>query len=162
MAEWYRRMFQGRYGIRKMSVVLLCIAAVFFIWALIAPPHWRKFSPVLTGVLLAVYAIWRCFSRNIVRRQQEEASAAYLLSMVRRKLNDLWSRTRFGYARNVVRPKKSKFGKKEKGKKMDNTEDSINLIVLCPNCNQQLRVPRGKGEIRITCKNCGKTFQRKT
>ena len=32
----------------------------------------------------------------------------------------------------------------------------------CPSCHQMVRVPRGKGRIRITCRRCGYAFERKT
>lgn len=32
----------------------------------------------------------------------------------------------------------------------------------CPNCKQKLRVPRGKGKIRVTCSKCGTQFEKKT
>lgn len=32
----------------------------------------------------------------------------------------------------------------------------------CPKCKQQLRVPKGKGKICITCRNCGERFEKKT
>ena len=32
----------------------------------------------------------------------------------------------------------------------------------CPKCRTMLRVPKGKGKINITCKNCGEKFIRKT
>ena len=32
----------------------------------------------------------------------------------------------------------------------------------CPQCRQQLRVPKGKGRICITCRSCGAHFERKT
>ena len=31
----------------------------------------------------------------------------------------------------------------------------------CPNCKAHLRVPRGSGNITITCNNCGTKFDRK-
>ena len=31
----------------------------------------------------------------------------------------------------------------------------------CPKCRQRLRVPRGVGNITITCKNCGTKFDKK-
>ena len=35
----------------------------------------------------------------------------------------------------------------------------IMLTIRCPNCGQQLRVPRGKGKLSITCrKECGVTY----
>lgn len=32
----------------------------------------------------------------------------------------------------------------------------------CPQCRQQLRVPKGKGRICIKCRSCGAHFERKT
>ena len=32
----------------------------------------------------------------------------------------------------------------------------------CPRCRQQVRVPRGKGKISITCPKCGEKFIKKT
>ena len=32
----------------------------------------------------------------------------------------------------------------------------------CPSCHQMVRVPKGKGRIRITCRRCGYAFERKT
>jgi uncharacterized C2H2 Zn-finger protein len=32
----------------------------------------------------------------------------------------------------------------------------------CPNCGQQLRVPKNKGSMTITCPKCGTSFKRKT
>ena len=32
----------------------------------------------------------------------------------------------------------------------------------CPNCKQNLRAPRGKGKLKITCSKCGTAFQKTT
>ncbi len=32
----------------------------------------------------------------------------------------------------------------------------------CPRCHQQIRVPKGKGKIAITCPKCGEKFIKKT
>ena len=32
----------------------------------------------------------------------------------------------------------------------------------CPSCREVVRVPRGKGKIRITCPRCGYAFEKKT
>ncbi|MBQ5503975.1 MAG: hypothetical protein IIT95_02655, partial [Oscillospiraceae bacterium] len=32
----------------------------------------------------------------------------------------------------------------------------------CPSCKNRLRVPRGKGKIKVTCPKCGERFQKKT
>ena len=32
----------------------------------------------------------------------------------------------------------------------------------CPGCGRTVRVPKGKGRIRITCRHCGFSFEKKT
>ena len=33
---------------------------------------------------------------------------------------------------------------------------------ICPQCTQRLRVPRGKGRLRVTCTRCGHVFETKS
>ncbi len=40
--------------------------------------------------------------------------------------------------------------------------DRQNRYFSCPRCRQKVRVPRGKGKIRIICPNCGERFEKKT
>ena len=40
--------------------------------------------------------------------------------------------------------------------------DKEHLYFKCPNCGQQLRVPKGKGKFSITCRSCGASFEEKT
>ena len=32
----------------------------------------------------------------------------------------------------------------------------------CPNCNQKLRVPKGKGKIKVNCSKCNESFTKTT
>ena len=41
-------------------------------------------------------------------------------------------------------------------------EEKTHAFFKCPQCGKELRVPRGKGKIRIKCPNCGEQFIRKT
>ena len=41
-------------------------------------------------------------------------------------------------------------------------QDKDHSYFKCPNCGQQLRVPKGKGKLSITCRNCGVNFEKKT
>lgn len=40
--------------------------------------------------------------------------------------------------------------------------DRQHRYYACPHCRQKIRVPRGKGKIRITCPKCGERFEKKT
>ncbi len=39
--------------------------------------------------------------------------------------------------------------------------DKEHRYFRCPSCGQQLRVPKGKGKITVTCRSCGAVFQEK-
>ena len=40
--------------------------------------------------------------------------------------------------------------------------DKEHVYFKCPSCGQQLRVPRGRGRITVTCRACGASFQEKS
>ena len=41
-------------------------------------------------------------------------------------------------------------------------QDKEHRYFKCPNCGQNLRVPKGKGKITVTCRSCGATFEERT
>ena len=44
----------------------------------------------------------------------------------------------------------------------DRIKDRDHRYFDCPRCRQNVRVPRGKGKIAITCPKCGERFVKKT
>ena len=45
---------------------------------------------------------------------------------------------------------------------LERLKDRQHKYFDCPRCRQQVRVPRGKGKISITCPKCGERFVKKT
>ncbi len=45
---------------------------------------------------------------------------------------------------------------------LDRLKDRQHRYFECPRCRQQVRVPRGKGKISITCPKCREKFVKKT
>lgn len=84
--------------------------------------------------VLIVFSLFRLLSRNLPRRREENARFLKLAGPTIQ-----WLRLR----RTIVRDKEHRYFK-------------------CPNCGQQLRVPRGKGKITVTCRGCGASFQEKS
>ena len=58
------------------------------------------------------------------------------------------------YARYQENQKFSRF--------FDRLKDRQHRYYDCPRCRQNVRVPRGKGKIAITCPKCGERFIRKS
>ena len=116
---------------------------------------WDQLNFCLTGVALVLYlldlfldasplyliyflcilvVLFRVFSRNYARRRAENAKFLTLVGPVVR-----WFKLR----RTIHR-------------------DKDHCYFKCPNCGQQLRVPRGKGKITVTCRSCGVSFEEKS
>jgi hypothetical protein len=45
---------------------------------------------------------------------------------------------------------------------LERIKDKNHRYFRCPRCRQQVRVPKGKGKIMITCPKCKEKFQKKT
>ena len=94
-------------------------------------------SPVLywLGLVLLIYCYFRVLSRNRSKRYSENLK--YL--SVQNKVVD-WA------SRYILRFKQRKQYR----------------YFRCPQCGQQLRVPRGRGKISITCHKCHNQFIKKS
>jgi len=86
------------------------------------------------GLVFLVLAAFRTLSRNHEKRSAENAKFTMLLRPLLQ-----WIK----YQRTVRRDKEHRYFK-------------------CPNCGQQLRAPRGKGRIHVTCRTCGVSFEENT
>ena len=111
---------------------LFLIGAYLLLYLLYA---FTRFVPLywLSLVLLFV-VLFRLLSRNLPRRREENAKFMRSAGPILQ-----WLRLQ----RTIHKDKEHRYFK-------------------CPNCGQQLRVPRGKGRITVTCRGCGASFQEKS
>lgn len=87
------------------------------------------------ALALMIWATFRCYSRNITKRRAE--LNRYLKLAEKPKL---WIRQR---------------------KRMWN-DRKTHCYIKCRDCKMYLRVPKGKGRIKVNCPKCGKEFIKKT
>lgn len=85
------------------------------------------------SLVLVFFTLFRTLSRNLPKRREENMKFLRAVDPIVR-----WYRLQ----RTIRRDKEHRYFK-------------------CPNCGQQLRVPRGKGKITVTCRGCGASFQEK-
>ena len=122
-----RRFMIGRYGtdtLNRHLIVLWCVLAVLNIF----------FSSLVLYFLelfVSFYALFRALSRNIVKRQRENA-AYYRLS----------SRFMKGFSHVFVRFRDRK----------------TTRFFRCPKCSAPIKMPRKVGRFRIRCQRCGESF----
>ena len=96
---------------------------------------WKNsFILSLVAWFCIIYAYFRMFSRNIPARQREY----YAFLKVWTPVAD-WFRFQ-----------KRKFSDRKTFR-----------YFRCPNCGQQLRAPKGRGKIQVTCQKCRKEFIKK-
>ena len=88
----------------------------------------------LLATILMVYTIFRMFSRQLNKRREENARFLSIFRSAKRKLTST----------------------------LAHMKDREHRYFRCPNCKQQMRVPRGKGRIQVTCRSCGVSFEEKS
>ncbi len=128
--NFLRKFMYGRYGSYGMDAVNLFLMAVYFLLYLVSL-LFHIHLPAVLDLLVAALFLFRLLSRNIPRRQAENTKFLSLVSPIRS-----WWRTR----RLIHTDKDHRYFK-------------------CPSCGQHLRVPRGQGKIKVTCRACGTSFE---
>ncbi len=140
----YRPFNSNHSGADELSVTLI-IAGILLILAYpIFTVLYLRITFIALGVILIALALMRALSTNISKRRSENDT---FLSLFRR-----------GNSEERRREREEKKAKKQKRKE----NEKIYAYFFCPKCKKELRVPRGKGKIKITCPNCGGQFIRKT
>ena len=133
--EKLNRFMMGRYGQDALSRFTLIVFVVLAIIGFLVRDGAGR--GILNVLLLAVLVIWylRAFSRNFEKRRRENAVYLKYKNAVLRwfkSLKDRW------------------------------TQRKDYRFFRCPSCHTLLRVPKGKGRVRLTCRKCGTSFERKT
>lgn len=140
--------FQGRNGSDPFTVFLAGIAFLLVIIYPLFEIREVQFGLLAAALLLAALSVFRMFSRNIAKRRNENEVFLKIFSSKKRKERRL-------------EKKNAKLAKKER--KARRKEDmKTHVYYKCPECNTELRVPRCKGKIRITCPKCSTQFIKKT
>ena len=127
---------QGRYGVDQLYRFLVSLSLLSLLLSMLLRKHAGLSNLLtLTAFALLIWAMVRTMSRNVQKRYLENLHFMEKLGSVRQKL---WMR-------------KEKFTQRKDYK-----------FFVCPTCKTNLRVPKGKGEIYITCSKCGNRFRGKT
>lgn len=130
---WYERLQRFLYGRYGTDKLNLALLIFGLILSLIGT---LVFWPVtLLADAIYIWALFRTFSRNIPARQREYAAFLRFWTPI-----ESWLRAR-----------KVRFSQRKQYK-----------YFKCPNCRQELRAPRGRGKIEVTCQKCHNVFRTKT
>ena len=121
------------YGRYGSDQLSIFLLVVYILFTILSGlPHMGWLSWLALAVL--AWDLFRMFSRRIDRRRAENARFLTLAGPAVR-----WVRMRS----TILRDKDHRYFR-------------------CPNCGQYLRVPRGKGKITVSCRNCGASFEERS
>ena len=141
MKERLRKFMEGRYGADELNRFLTLCGWVLLLIGFVLSGIDSKVALIAGSVLvtlswaLLIYSLFRTFSK----RTQERASENYKYFVCKNKVLGWFRR---GKARWQDR--------------------KTHRYFRCPQCRATVRVPKGKGKIRITCPKCRHQFVKKS
>jgi hypothetical protein len=134
MKQKFAKFMYGRYGMDELSR-FLSFAALIFLFASILLTQTAKSIVFIIAAAILVFTYYRILSKNYEKRRAENLRYLSFRQGISDHLKlrrDMW---------------------KQRGDFK---------FFKCPSCKSVLRVPKGKGKVRIVCKKCGTAFEKKT
>ena len=124
----------GRNGNDELNRFMLLADAVLLLLGVIFR---NSFGSVLMSLALVILGLmyFRMFSKNRVRRSEENGKYLMLVNRLQ----------------STLRLRKEQWAQRKDYK-----------FFTCPACKTTLRVPRGRGKIKIVCRKCGNSFTGKS
>ena len=137
MGNAFSRFMYGRNGVDSLGWASLVAVLLLDTAELIVRSKNETARTILAtaSFLLMVWTLFRMFSRNFSKRNQENE--------------------RYMTYQNKV----TGFFKKQKNLF---EQRKIYHIYTCPSCKQKIRIPKGKGKIQVTCPKCHTQFIKKS
>ena len=135
MRKWLAKLMVGRYGVDQLTNFLLIVSMVILLVATLLVRNSAVHSVLFTlAVALLVIGYYRIFSRKTSKRYEENQKYLRLRNRLTGRLRALRDRLR---------------------------QSRTHRFFKCPECGVTVRVPKGKGKIKITCPKCrAKTITR--
>lgn len=135
MREKFARFFMGRYGYDKLTLFAVIVSVILSAAAIFVGNAVVYYILRALSIALLVLVVLRMFSRNISARKAENEK--YLRIKNKILMSGGGIKKHFTLQKNKWRDRKT------------------HRYFRCPGCKNILRVPRGKGEITVTCPVCG-------
>lgn len=133
MLDRLKSFLQGRYGNDALNIFLILLGcSLSILLTLFIPSRFYYFRSL--GTVLYLVALIRALSRNLPKRQRENAKFL--------EVSEPWRKYLY--------------------KKFNQYQDKTHRYYNCPQCHRTLRVPKGKGKINITCPHCNRQFKKRT
>ena len=141
MKERLRKFMAGRYGADELNKFLTICGWVLLLLGFVLSGIDSTVTVTLGSLLVTlswavlIYSVFRTLSKNTQKRAAEN----YKYFTCKNRVLAWW-----------------------KGLKLRWQDRKVHRYFRCPQCRATVRVPKGKGKIRITCPHCKNQFIKKT
>ncbi len=137
LKEKLARFFYGRYGIDKFGYFIVIISLVLSLTSSLlgGVSDILSYTLWILSYILLAYEVFRMLSKNRMARYRENQIYLGVFGKIKKFFKLSFSKIR---------------------------DIRTHRYFACPNCKNSLRVPKGRGEITITCPVCKTKFDRKT
>ena len=141
MKERLRKFMVGRYGADELNRFLTICGWVLLLAGFVLSSIQKNATQILGSLMVTLswaLLIWSIF-RTLSKNTQKRASENYQYFVYKNKVVSWW-----------------------KQRKTRWQDRKVHRYFRCPQCHATVRVPKGKGKIRITCPHCKHQFVKKT
>lgn len=132
MKDKIKNYLQKVYGVDFFSKTMIVFALIL---SLINLKFKNRVIEIITMLLIVYFGIFRVFSVNKYQRMIENQKFAKAV----KPMTDFFEK----YKIRALNSKDKKY-------------------IKCPNCKKEMKIPRNKGKIRVTCPHCGHRFVKKS
>ena len=132
MLEKFKKFMVGRYGVDQLSNGLNFIFLLFVIIGLLS----KKSFFLVLALIPMIYNYYRMFSKNFSKRYNENRIYTNFMAPY------------YNWLEKITK----------KLQKQQNRDRKNYKYFTCKSCKQELRIPRGKGKVTITCPRCKHSF----
>lgn len=132
MKDKIKNYLQKVYGVDFLSKTMIVVALIL---SLINLKFKNRVVEVITMILIVYFGIFRVFSINKYQRMIENQKFAKAV----KPMTDFFEK----YKIRAANSKDKKY-------------------IKCPNCKKEMKIPRNKGKIKVTCPHCGHKFVKKS
>lgn len=135
MKKWLAKIMVGRYGADQLTNAMLTVSMILLVVSLFFGN--RIVGTILWAIafLILILSYVRIFSKKTGARFQENQKYLRVKNRVTARFRPMTDRFR---------------------------QRKTHRFFKCPSCKVTVRVPKGKGKIKITCPKCKNTFVRNT
>lgn len=135
LGDKFRQFMIGRNGPDDLARFALFLAVLCIIFNMFFSGTLLGSALTFLTFVLVVYTYWRMCSRNLSKREAENRSYVSLRTKVTGPF-----RQGYSFLKDWM-----KYHKEYR-------------IYRCKQCGQTLRVPKGKGTVKVTCPKCKRSF----